>query len=100
MEKNERITVMEERLNMSEELLERADSVLSELDSKLGEIKKLTDYYGSEEWFSDLEAFERGELQSDIRCGVLSEDLVYDIVCERRELALKMLDIAVRLLKD
>lgn len=77
---------MEARLNASSRALERLNEALYDFEALDADIEALSRYYGSEEWFSDLAAYERGELPREIRCGVLSEDLVYDLLCGIKEL--------------
>lgn len=45
-------------------------------------IQTLEDYYESGQWLKDYEADERGELPSDLKRGVLSQDGIYDLLCE------------------
>ena len=59
---------------------------------------KLRDYYGSEEMDEDLKADEAGKLD-DINRGVLTEDLVYNLMGDRYELGLDLLELAHMLLK-
>lgn len=51
-------------------------------------LDSLTAYYDSGQWLSDFRADERGELPQDLKRGVLSEDGVYNLLCdigERKE---------------
>ena len=41
----------------------------------------LREYMDSGLWLSDYEADERGELPADMKRGVLSQDGVYDLLC-------------------
>lgn len=50
--------------------------------------RRLSDYYQSEQWMADHEASNAGELPEGLLCGVLSEDAVYDLFIDQRELAL------------
>ena len=49
---------------------------------------------GVGEEYEDYEDYEAGKIPEDIPCGVLSEDAVYDLLTENRELILEMLDLA------
>lgn len=42
----------------------------------------LTEYYEGGQWLKDYEADERGEIPRDIKRGVLSEDGVYNLICD------------------
>ena len=63
-------------------------------------IEVLSSYYGSQEWFEDCEADETGELPADLECGVLGEDLPYDLLVRYHDLAIRMLEVATRALKS
>jgi len=69
-----------------EHILNSATNALSELEKLLPDIKDLLAYYGSREWFDDLDADSKGELPADLRRGVLSEDAVYDLLTNIKEL--------------
>ena len=42
----------------------------------------LSDYLSSGDWLSDFEKHERGELPKKLKCGVLSEDTLYNLLCD------------------
>ena len=69
-----------------EHILNSATNAVSELEKLLPDIKDLLAYYGSREWFDDLEADNKGELPAELRRGVLSEDAVYDLISKIREI--------------
>lgn len=57
-----------------------------ESDQKLQHIiRELTQYYENGQWLRDYEADERGELPEDLKRGVLSQDLLYNLLCEIEE---------------
>lgn len=45
-------------------------------------LDELVAYYESSLWISDYKADERGEIPSDLKRGVLSEDGVYNLLSE------------------
>ena len=49
-------------------------------------MKELEDYYLSYEWKKDFEADEEGLLPGDLKRGVLSEDGIYDLLEQYKEL--------------
>lgn len=69
-----------------ERILNSATNAVSEFEKLLPDIKDLLAYYGSREWFDDLGADNKGELPADLRRGVLSEDAVYDLLTNIKEL--------------
>ena len=48
----------------------------------------------------DFEDDEAGKLPQDLKRGVLSEDAVYDLITENRELVIRMLKLSARALED
>ena len=49
-------------------------------------LEELESYYSSPAWKEDFQASEEGRLPADLKCGVLAEDTVYDLLSERDEL--------------
>lgn len=45
-------------------------------------LRELMDYYENGAWMEDYERDERGELPAELKRGVLSEDAVYNLLCE------------------
>lgn len=58
------------------------DKVLDESTRTPEDLRALTEYYDSGLWLSDYEADERGELPAELKRGVLSQDGVYNLLCE------------------
>ena len=50
------------------------------------DLKELEEYYSSPAWQEDFQAAEEGRLPAGLKCGVLAEDTVYDLLSERDEL--------------
>lgn len=82
-----------ERIEYMENILDEAASAVAGLHAALERYVGLTDrleelyeYYGSELWMADFEADEAGLLPEDLKRGVLSEDAVYALLEENREL--------------
>ena len=81
-----RISKNEERLNSAREVLNKLEAALNAYTENAEEIRKLEKYYTGGEWRKDLEAWENGRLPEDLRCGVLSEDAVYDLLTDESAL--------------
>ena len=63
-------------------------------------IRALSDYYGSEEWKQDFADDEAGLLPSDLKRGVLSEDSIWNVLSDSRELEERMGEIAGKTQED
>ena len=75
-------------------LVEDLNKELEKLRSHLKELKKLEEYYYSDDFKKDYDASNRGEIPSDINQGILTEDAIYDLLGDNYFLAKEMLDIA------
>ncbi len=93
MEQIERINEMEQCLDASEKAIRELSEALSAYEETQEQYRKLSDYYGSDQWMQDYEDDEAGKLPRDLKRGVLSEDAVYDLITENRELLVRMLKL-------
>lgn len=91
---------MLERIKLNEERLDNLVNVFNSLSKSLDDVEKakedlylLNDYYGSSEWFSDKDDLENGKI-SNVTAGVLSEDAVWDLLVDVRELCDRMIKIS------
>ena len=100
MDRIGRIKQMEECLDASAEAVKKLSDALDSYEAVQKQYKKLSDYYGSTRWMRDFEADEAGKLPKDLKCGVLSEDAVYDLIIENRELVIRMLKLASSALEN
>lgn len=91
---------MEARLDKAADVLAETEAALDKFEAALDEMNVLFSYYGSKSWFSDVEAFEKDRLPAGLSCGVLSEDLVYNTIGDRHELAVRMVELAARILRN
>lgn len=95
----ERIKEMEEILNNSIKAINDFESALDAfLKAQIG-INKVSEYYGSENWFNDIEEYDSGKVPKDVKAGILSEDMAYDMLMNNRELAIRMLEVGTEILK-
>lgn len=99
MEQIERIREMEEKLNRARAVLDTFSEALSAFLDVQEDVRALSSYYEGEEWRKDFEDDEAGKLPQDLKRGVLSEDAVYDLLTDNRELLVEMLEAAADLAK-
>ena len=97
--KIKRVEEMERIMDKSADIFKELDAVLDKLEENLADYKKLDEYYSSENWFLDVEDFNNGVLPQDLKCGVLSEDGAYNLFGENHELAIRMVEIAAKMLR-
>ena len=75
---------MKERVEENEKYFDNINELVSDMDKMLKDIErikpqldKITEYYGSEDWFKDIEAHTKKEIET--KAGVLSEDGVWNM---------------------
>lgn len=89
MDRNKRVAEMEAILNKHTEAVNAFRKALAAFEEAQTAYDKLDDYYSSQDWFDDVEAFDKGEITVD--CGVLTEDAVYDLIGDNYDMAKEMI---------
>ncbi|MBR4827345.1 MAG: DUF4298 domain-containing protein [Oscillospiraceae bacterium] len=96
-----------DRVSSMEKIMDEMQTGVSELRTALDRFSdgqkrygRLIDYYGSTQWLKDYEADEAGKLPADLKRGVLSEDGMYDLILEYKELLIDLLATAENGLKN
>ena len=95
----EHIEQMEERMTQQEDLVRQAEKILGDIESKLNEYRVLKEYYYSEQRCHDLDDDEKRLIPDDIKRGVLSEDGLYNLFLDERDMAIHMIEVALKILK-
>ena len=84
---------MERSLNRASHAVQQLASALDEYDAARDAIRQLTRYYGSDEWRRDLAADEAGLLPRDLKRGVLSEDGIWNLLSDLKDLQTRILGL-------
>ena len=82
-----RIRLMERRLNRASAAVKRLEAALDKWEAAQEAIAALNEYYGSDLWKQDLADDEAGRLPADLKRGVLSEDGIWNLLTDAREVA-------------
>jgi len=85
-----RIRKMERCLNRASAAVKRLEAALDKWDDAQEAIAALNEYYGSDLWKQDLADDEAGRLPADLKRGVLSEDGIWNLLTDYRELTSRM----------
>lgn len=93
-----RITEMEESLNISIKQIKQFEEALKEYKKSQKQIKKLSEYYGSKEWYKDFDDYNDKKLK--LNAGVLSEDGIYNLLLENKEIAKELNKLSKKILKE
>ena len=94
MKQKERIEEMEKHFERAFEVVARLSGALDDFAKVQDSIKALELYYGSKEWKKDFRDDEKGLLPLDLKRGVLSEDGIWNLLAEVRELKEKILNLS------
>ena len=86
MTQTERIKEMEQRLDKAAAAVMQLSAALDGYIESGEAIRELDAYYGSPEWKQDLADDEAGRLPHDMKRGVLSEDGIWNLLEDNKEL--------------
>ena len=76
----QRISLMEDRYDEVTCVLATLEEAVDEYEDFKSELDALKDYMDSGQWKEDYEADEAGQIPSDLKRGVLSEDGLYNLL--------------------
>jgi len=86
MEQIGRIKEMEQRMERAVKAVMELSAALENYEAVLEDIEALEAYYGSEAWKQDYADDEAGRLPAGLKRGVLSEDGIWNLLSDVREL--------------
>ena len=86
MEQIERIKQMELRMERAAKAVMELSAALEDYEAVQEDIAALNEYYGSEAWKQDFADDEAGLLPADLKRGVLSEDGIWNLLEDAKEL--------------
>ena len=91
MDQFERIATMSSYLKAAKEACDELDAAMKALaealdkyEQELDHIDQLAEYYESSDWLHDFEDDEAGLIPEDIDRGALSEDGIYDLLTDQK----------------
>ena len=85
-----RIRQMERRLDRALAAVKRLTTALDKWEAVQEDVKELDTYYGSGVWRQDFEDDEAGRLPADLKRGVLSEDAIWNLLSDYKELKARL----------
>ena len=85
-----RIRQMERRLDRALAAVKRLSAALDKWETLQDDIAALDKYYGSDTWRQDLADDEAGLLPQDLKRGVLSEDGIWNLLTDAKDLSERM----------
>lgn len=81
-----RIRKMERRLDRALAAVKRLSAALDKWEETQDDIAAINEYYGSGDWRKDFEDDEAGRLPAELKRGVLSEDGIWNLLTDCKEL--------------
>ena len=100
MNQIDRINNYEQILNNSNKIIKNLEKAINDLNNIQSDIKSLNNYYGSNEWYQDVNDDNLGLLPKDLNKGILSEDAIYNLLISNKEVAIELLEVATNILKN
>ncbi|HNZ63612.1 MAG TPA: DUF4298 domain-containing protein [Bacillota bacterium] len=95
----EKIVKMESILDRHQALIDQLNQLLDDFELSQKEYHALRDYYSSAQFLEDVRMSNENLLPSDLKCGVLSEDAVFDLIGDNFNTAVRMLELATDIIK-
>lgn len=95
-----KVIEMENILNKHGEIIEEFNRVLDKFKESQKDYRKLIAYYSSSEYMKDLEDSDLGKIDPNIKQGIYSQDLIYNLLGDNYQTAIKMLDIGLDIIKN
>ncbi len=99
MKSFEHIEKMEAIMNSHEEIIKKLEDDLDFIENHQEDYNSLIEYYFSEQRNQDLEDDKNGIIPKTMSRGVLSEDLIYDLMSDYYDLGIRMLEVSAKILK-
>ncbi len=100
MEQLTRIREMEQRLEEATAAVRQMEEAVERYESAQEAVGMLAAYLDSEEWRRDFADDEKGLLPQDLKRGVLSEDGIWNLIEDNRDVAMRMKNLSDKLLKE
>ena len=87
---------MERRLNRALAAVKRLSSALDKWEAIQDDVVQLDKYYSSDVWRQDFADDEAGLLPEELKRGVLSEDGIWNLLADCKELNERMRELGIR----
>ena len=87
-------------MNKASQAVKALSDALDLYAEAMESIETIDDYLVSDEWQQDFDDSEAGRLPKDLKCGVLSEDGIWNVIDTSRELNCQMLELVATHLRN
>ena len=100
MKQIERIQEMEQHLDKVQAAIKSLELAIEQYVEAQESIEKLKTYLSSKEWKKDFRDSEAGKLPDGLKCGVLSEDGIWNMLDDVNTLKMEMNQLSSDATKD
>ncbi len=100
MKQTERIQEMEQHLDKAQAAIKSLELAIEQYVEAQESIEKLKTYLSSKEWKKDFRDSEAGKLPDGLKCGVLSEDGIWNMLDDVNTLKMEMNQLSSDATKD
>ena len=100
MEQTNRIKQMELHFDRASQAMIELSTAIDKYVKAQDALNELKAYYASEDWLRDYADDEAGKLPKNLKRGVLSEDGIWNLLSDCRELNIKMLETVTEMLRQ
>ncbi len=100
MKQTERIQEMEQHLDKAQAAIKSLELAIEQYVNAQESIEKLKTYLSSKEWKKDFRDSEAGKLPDGLKCGVLSEDGIWNMLDDVNTLKMEMNQLSSDATKD
>lgn len=87
---------MEEKFDALQQSVRALEDAIAQSQDFRDNYKALKKYMDSGKWLKDYEADEKGELPSDLKRGVLSQDGLYDLLQDASDVIISLKGLTKR----
>lgn len=99
MKKYDHITAMETIKNDHKTIIAELEKSLDKIEQNQQAYQTLIAYYYSSQRQQDLEDDNNGLIPQTLHRGVLSEDEIFDLMGDYRDLGIRMMEVALKMIK-
>ena len=100
MKQTERIQMMEQHLDRAQQAINQLEKALQDYLPVRESIMTVSQYLGNGDWNQDHDDDKAGLLPQDLKRGVLSEDGIWNLLQDNRDLMIRLLEMVTDEVKN
>ena len=100
MKQTERIQMMEQHLDRAQQAINQLEKALQDYLPVRESIMTVSQYFGNDDWNQDHDDDKAGLLPQDLKRGVLSEDGIWNLLQDNRDLMIRLFEMVTDEVKN